>query len=59
MPPAVFDSLAPEFIAPIVAWLCHEECEDNGLVVEAAGGWAGRYKWHRSVGKVKNFTPLL
>jgi len=50
LPPDMYDSLAPEHIAPVVAWLCHEECADNGLVVEALAGWAGRYRWQRSQG---------
>jgi 3-hydroxyacyl-CoA dehydrogenase/3a,7a,12a-trihydroxy-5b-cholest-24-enoyl-CoA hydratase len=52
LPPDVFDSLAPEHIAPVVAWLCHEDCTDNGLIIEAAGGWAGRYRWERGLGCV-------
>ena len=52
LPPDVFDSLSPDHIAPVVAWLCHEDCTDNGLVIEAAGGWAGRYSWERSRGCV-------
>ena len=27
LPPDVFESLGPDFIAPVVAWLCHEECQ--------------------------------
>jgi len=50
MPPDMFESLAPEHIAPVVAWMCHDECEDNGLIVEALAGWAGRYRWQRSHG---------
>ena len=52
LPPEVFDALSPDHIAPIVAWLCHEDCEENGTIVEAAGGWAGRYRWQRSKGIV-------
>ena len=52
LPPEVFDALSPDHIAPIVAWLCHEDCEENGSIVEAAGGWAGRYRWQRSKGIV-------
>ena len=52
LPPEVFDALSPDHIAPIVAWLCHEDCEENGTIAEAAGGWAGRYRWQRSKGIV-------
>ena len=50
LPPDMFESLAPEHIAPVVAWMCHEDCEDNGIIVEALAGWAGRYRWQRSQG---------
>lgn len=32
--------LKPELIAPVVVWLCHEDCEDNGSIIESAAGWA-------------------
>lgn len=36
----LFAELKPELIAPVVVWLCHEQCTDNGTIVEAAAGWA-------------------
>lgn len=42
--------LQPKFIAPIVVWLCHESCEENGSIIEAAGRWFGRHKMIRSQG---------
>ena len=36
------DLMRPSLVAPVVAWLCHEECEDSGSIIEAAGGWAGK-----------------
>ena len=38
------EMLQPDLIAPIVAWMCHEDCKDNGAIIEAAGGWAGKCK---------------
>ena len=38
----MMELLKPELIAPVVAWLCHEDCNDNGSIIEAAGGWAGK-----------------
>lgn len=29
-------------IAPVVAFLCHESCTENGCIVESAAGWAGK-----------------
>lgn len=60
-PPEVFDKLRPSFVSPVVVWLCHEDCPDTGGVFEAAGGYVGKYQWHRSVGKAflgdDAFTP--
>ncbi len=42
LPPDVLDKFTPDKVAPVVAWLCHEDCQDSGLVVEAAGGYAAR-----------------
>jgi len=35
-------ALKPELIAPVVAWLCHEDCPSNGVIVESAAGFAAR-----------------
>ena len=42
------DLMRPSLVAPVVAWLCHEDCRDNGSVIEAAGGWAGKCEWSDS-----------
>jgi len=42
LPPELFAELQPELIAPVVAWLCHESCQDNGSVIQSAAGWAGK-----------------
>ncbi|KAF7284371.1 peroxisomal Multifunctional enzyme type 2 isoform X2 [Rhynchophorus ferrugineus] len=42
LPPDVFQALNPEYIAPVVAYMCHDDCEENGSVIEAAAGWAGK-----------------
>ena len=55
LPQEVMEILKPEYIAPVVAWLCHEDCSENGSVIESAGGWAGKYQWQRSPGHI--FEP--
>ena len=52
LPPDIMNILKPEYIAPVVAWLCHEDCPENGSVIESAGGWAGKYRWQRASGHV-------
>lgn len=46
----LLETLKPDLIAPVVAFLCHEDCDSNGAIIEAAGGWAGKYRWQRSQG---------
>jgi NAD(P)-dependent dehydrogenase (short-subunit alcohol dehydrogenase family) len=38
LPPEVFEKLTPEFVAPVIAYLCTEECADNGSVFIVGGG---------------------
>ena len=56
LPPDIMSILDPESIAPVVAWLSHEECRENGSVIESAGGWAGKYRWQRSPGHIFEST---
>ncbi|XP_011685973.1 PREDICTED: peroxisomal multifunctional enzyme type 2 [Wasmannia auropunctata] len=50
IPPDFFEQLKPELIAPVVFWLCHEDCTENGSIIEAALGWAGKCHIIRSSG---------
>lgn len=38
----MMEGMRPDLVAPVVLWLCHETCEDNGSVIEAAAGWVGK-----------------
>jgi len=38
-------NLSPKYIVPIVAWLAHEECEENGSLFEVAGGFVSKFRW--------------
>lgn len=40
LPEVFFKELKPKLIAPVVVYLCHENCEDNGAIIESAAGWA-------------------
>ena len=33
-----------EFITPIVAYLSHEDCEENGTIYETAGSWVAKLR---------------
>uniref|UniRef100_A0A672Z2U4 Hydroxysteroid (17-beta) dehydrogenase 4 n=1 Tax=Sphaeramia orbicularis TaxID=375764 RepID=A0A672Z2U4_9TELE len=50
MPPDLVASLKPEYVAPIVLWLCHEQCQENGGLFEVGAGWIGKLRWERSQG---------
>lgn len=52
LPEQLLSRLSPAYVAPVVAYLCHENCPETGGIFEAAGGWVSRYKLHRSKGKV-------
>ncbi len=41
LPPDVGPWMKPELVSPVVAWLCSEECDQNGEIMAAtAGGYA-------------------
>jgi 3-hydroxyacyl-CoA dehydrogenase/3a,7a,12a-trihydroxy-5b-cholest-24-enoyl-CoA hydratase len=50
MAPQLQDILKPEYVAPIVAYLCHEDCQDTGGVFECAGGWTGKVRLQETEG---------
>lgn len=51
LPEDTLELLKPDYVAPLVAWLCHKECQESGAVYEAAGQWFGRHQMQRSRGK--------
>ncbi len=50
LPPDLVAALKPEFVSPLVAWLCHESCEENGSLFEVGGGYIGKLRWERTQG---------
>jgi len=42
MPEDVIGKIKPEFVAPIVAWLCSEECQETAKMFSAGGGYFSR-----------------
>lgn len=42
MPEDVIGKVKPEFVAPIVAWLCSEQCDESGKMFSAGGGYFSR-----------------
>ncbi|UCH30757.1 MAG: SDR family NAD(P)-dependent oxidoreductase, partial [Myxococcales bacterium] len=52
LPPAVFDSLKPEYVSPLVAYLCSDESDTTGGLYEVGGGLYTSLRWERTKGKV-------
>jgi 3-hydroxyacyl-CoA dehydrogenase/3a,7a,12a-trihydroxy-5b-cholest-24-enoyl-CoA hydratase len=50
LPPDLVAALKPEFVSPVVAWLCHESCEESGSLFEVGGGYVGKLRWERTEG---------
>ena len=50
MPADVVEALKPEYVAPFVAFLSHESCEDNGALFEVGAGYIAKQRWQRSAG---------
>jgi putative sterol carrier protein len=42
MPGELYERLDPELVAPLVLYLCSDECADTGLILNAGGGFFGR-----------------
>jgi 3-hydroxyacyl-CoA dehydrogenase/3a,7a,12a-trihydroxy-5b-cholest-24-enoyl-CoA hydratase len=52
LPPEVVNALKPEYVSPLVTWLCHEECQESGSLFEVGGGFMAKLRWERTRGKV-------
>jgi multifunctional beta-oxidation protein len=61
MPPEILASLKPEFVVPLVAYLCHESCTENGSLFEVGAGFVSKLRRERTQGVVfkadASFTP--
>lgn len=52
--------IAPEYVAPFVAYLCSDVCQDNGCLYEVGAGLIAKQRWQRSAGvqfPPKTMTP--
>lgn len=52
LPQNMLESLKPDYVAPLVLWLCHESCEENGGLFEVGAGWIGKLRWERTLGAI-------
>lgn len=51
LPKELLESLKPEYVSALVAWLCHESCEETGGLFEVGGGFYSKLRWERTKGK--------
>ena len=51
LPKEILDALRPECVSPLLAWLCHESCEETGGLFEVGGGFMAKLRWQRAAGK--------
>lgn len=42
MPPEFLDKLKPDFVTPVVLYMCSEQCQDTGMIINAALGYYSR-----------------
>jgi NAD(P)-dependent dehydrogenase (short-subunit alcohol dehydrogenase family) len=59
MPPEVLEKLTPEFVAPVVAYLCTEECPDNASVFVVGGGKVQRVALFQNPGANFDKPPTV
>ncbi|KAM9476273.1 peroxisomal multifunctional enzyme type 2 [Clarias gariepinus] len=52
MPPDLVESLKAEYVAPLVLWLCHDQCQENGGLFEVGAGWISKLRWERTLGSI-------
>jgi len=61
MPPELVQALKPDYIAPLVGYLCHESSQETGGLFELGAGWMAKLRWERAKGAVfplnKAITP--
>src|SRR5580698_2564041 len=59
LPPDLIAALKPEYVSPLVAWLCHESCEESGSLFEVGGGFIGKLRWERAEGSLFRLSRTL
>ncbi|TPX33590.1 hypothetical protein SmJEL517_g03508 [Synchytrium microbalum] len=58
MPPEMVEALKPEYVAPLVVYLCSEICRETNNVFESSTGWAAKVRWQRSAGYFHPFGKV-
>jgi len=60
-PKEIIEGVSPEYVSPMVAWLCHEDCEETSGLFEVGAGYMAKLRWERTKGQCfpvgKEITP--
>ena len=59
MPPELLANLKPEKVSPLVAWLCHEDCEETKGIFEVGAGFITKLRWERALGQAFPLTQAF
>jgi hypothetical protein len=49
-PEALKTAIKADYVAPLVAYLTHEDCKESGSMFEASAGSFKKVRWERTVG---------
>jgi len=50
MPPQLLEALKPEYVSPLVAYLCSEVCSESGMIFSVGGGYFSRVAYFEGEG---------
>ncbi|KAI9016899.1 peroxisomal hydratase-dehydrogenase-epimerase [Hyaloraphidium curvatum] len=53
-PKELLEAVKPEYVVPLVAYLCHSSSKENGSLFEVGAGWMAKLRWQRSKGVLLN-----
>lgn len=45
LPKEVLANIQPEYVAPLIAYLCHESSEETGSLFEVGAGYVAKLRW--------------
>ena len=58
LPPEAVEALKPDYVAPFVAYLTSDQCDENGSLYEVGAGFIARQRWQQSAGVQFDISAL-